>query len=115
MNSFEPMTVENAWDKPSPVGFSQGWREYRIPVAATSSIPAGKVRTLEFVSLVCDRAEFYQDGEMILSAENLNRSPLSVPLRDASASFEVRMLLKAREGVASGICVTVTQSVADKK
>ncbi|MBQ9097940.1 MAG: DUF4982 domain-containing protein [Clostridia bacterium] len=119
MNSFAPMVLEkNQFGNYLPSGFHSGWRVYRIPVTVPKGKTAGQMLSLEIASIVCEKAEFYVDGQLIFEATPEYKAALSVPCPDHTESeFEVRALLKARTHTlgSNGFAYSICLSLSDKK
>ena len=116
MNSFSPIVLESAFHSFLPSRFVSGWREFRIPITLPTTLPEGKVPALEISSLLCERAEFYVNGEPVLGCQPQYKAPLTVPLPlTDKREFEVRALLKAIEGSTSsnGISQGISLSFID--
>jgi beta-galactosidase len=116
MNSFSPLELDSAFNSFRPSGFKTGWREYRIPVSLPAGLPEGKVPALEISSILCDVAEFYVDGKPILCVVPEYKAHLTVPLPADRREFEVRALLRAKEGApsSSDFSQGITLSFIDK-
>ena len=71
---------------------------------------------LEISSLLCERAEFYVEGKLVLGCQPAYKAPLTVPLPATDKrEFEVRVLLKAMDGSTSsnGISQGISLSFID--
>jgi len=102
MNSFSPMVIEARFNAFKPSKFKSGWRVLRVPVTLPAKLPEGKRPVIEIAAAICKRAEFYVHGKEIFTAEPAYKAPIVVPLpTDCGRDFEVRVLLQAREDVAS--------------
>ncbi|MBQ8357146.1 MAG: DUF4982 domain-containing protein [Clostridia bacterium] len=119
MNSFAPMILEkSSFNNYAPKGFNEGWRDFRIPVVLPKVVPEGKIPALEIASIICEVAEFYVDGKLILRATPEYKASLTVPCDvQEKGEFEVRALLKARENATStnGFGLGITLSMIDRR
>ena len=103
MNSLAAFEVSSSFDNYRPAHFNSGWREVRMPIKMPSVIPEGKVATVEFATVICERMEVYADGRLIFEIEPEYKAPVTVPLdMPAGSEFEICVLVKARDGMISG-------------
>lgn len=117
MNSFAPIVLDSAFNSYRPSGFYDGWREFRIPVTLPAELPAGKIPALEISSILCERAEFYLDGKLLLGIEPDYKASLTVPICGAKRrEIELRALLKAIPGSTSsnGFSQGISLSLVDE-
>ena len=117
MNSLAAFEVLSSFDNYRPAGFKSGWRELRIPVKIPDSLPKGKVTTVEFATVICQRLEAYVDGRLIYECEPEYKAPVAVPVdMPRGSEVELCVLVKAREGMISGngFAVGVSLSVTGK-
>ncbi len=96
MNSFAPLIITNQYQGTHTEGFFSGWREYRIPILLPNKQEASKTPAIQIESIICDKAEFYLQGQLIWEGTPRYKSTLIVPLKGYDTrEFEVRALLKA--------------------
>ena len=115
MNSLAPIVLEkSAFNNYKPSGFKKGWRTIRIPITLPKTLPDDKIPAIKIESVICERAEFYVDGNLICEAEPSYKAALTIPCDLPNRrEFEVRCLLKARDesispnGFALGISLTL--------
>lgn len=118
MNSLAPFEVTSSFDNYRPAHFYSGWRELRFPVKIPTFVPDGKVTTLEFATVICEKMEIYAGGKLIFEAEPEYKAPVTVPIdMPAGSEAELCVLVKAKEGMISGngFSIGISLSFAEKK
>lgn len=111
-NSFAPLVLDNGFDYISPDKFRSGWRELRVPIRLPASLGADKKTSLECATVICERLEAYIDGKLIYETEPEYKACVAIPFdMPAGSEFEMRILVKAKEGLISGSGFAVSMSL----
>lgn len=114
-NSFAPLDVENGFDFIRPSNFMSGWREIRIPVRVPVGMGDGGA-SIECASVTCEKLEAYINGELIYEISPEHKACVNIPFNMPEGSeFEMRVLIKAKEGLASGSGLGINISLSKNK
>lgn len=114
-NSFAPLDLDNGFDYIRPSNFNSGWREIRIPVRVPMGMGEG-CGSVECASVTCEKLEAYIDGELIYEISPEYKACVNIPFNMPEGSeFEMRVLIKAKEGLISGSGLGINISLSENK
>ncbi|MDD5603133.1 MAG: DUF4982 domain-containing protein, partial [Eubacteriales bacterium] len=102
MNSFEPVTFGSKYQ----ADFKSGYKIYRtfIKIPKSANPEDEHLCEIKFGKLTCESAAVYADDKLIYCGNPAEDSSLSLAFETIpDARTELRVLLKAKEGTASGI------------